>query len=163
MLFQFFHRKIEDKCTQQFLRYSSYFKLYSWLKSPGPSETFNSKCKYFVYLVVDGRFCADQRKPSSLLCSWETEEKTDLTIHYSLKCCHMNELRIFMALKWPNHRDSVCSYFVGCFGLVMWDRHMQRVLCSWDSPGKNTAVGNRSLPQGIFPTQGSNPAGSPAL
>ena len=26
----------------------------------------------------------------------------------------------------------------------------------WDSPGQNTGVGSRSLPQGIFPTQGSN-------
>ena len=27
----------------------------------------------------------------------------------------------------------------------------------WDSPGQNTGVGSRSLLQGIFPTQGSNP------
>ena len=27
----------------------------------------------------------------------------------------------------------------------------------WDSPGQNTGVGNLSLLQGIFPTQGSNP------
>ena len=32
-----------------------------------------------------------------------------------------------------------------------------RLLCSWDSPGKNTGVGGHSLLQGIFPTQGSNP------
>ena len=31
-------------------------------------------------------------------------------------------------------------------------------LCSpWNSPGQNTGVGRRSLLQGIFPTQGSNP------
>ena len=31
-------------------------------------------------------------------------------------------------------------------------------LCSpWNSPGQNTGVGSLSLPQGIFPTQGSNP------
>ena len=35
-----------------------------------------------------------------------------------------------------------------------------RLLCPWDSPGKNTGVGCHSLLQGIFPTQGSNP---PAL
>ena len=28
---------------------------------------------------------------------------------------------------------------------------------SWNSPGQNTGVGSRSLLQGIFPTQGSNP------
>ena len=32
-----------------------------------------------------------------------------------------------------------------------------RLLCPWDSPGKNTTVGCHFLLQGIFPTQGSNP------
>ena len=32
-----------------------------------------------------------------------------------------------------------------------------RVLCPWDSPGKNTGVGSHAFLQGIFPTQGSNP------
>ena len=32
-----------------------------------------------------------------------------------------------------------------------------RLLCPWDSPGKNTGVGCHSLLQSIFPTQGSNP------
>ena len=32
-----------------------------------------------------------------------------------------------------------------------------RLLCLWDSPGKNTGVGCRALLQGIFPTQESNP------
>ena len=31
-----------------------------------------------------------------------------------------------------------------------------RLLCPWDSPGKNTGVGCHSFLQGIFPTQGSN-------
>ena len=31
-----------------------------------------------------------------------------------------------------------------------------RLLCWWDSLGKNTGVGSRSLSQGIFPTQGPN-------
>ena len=32
-----------------------------------------------------------------------------------------------------------------------------RLLCPWNSPGKNTGMGSQSLLQGIFPTQGSNP------
>ena len=32
-----------------------------------------------------------------------------------------------------------------------------RLLCPWNSPGKNTGVGCHSLFQGIFLTQGSNP------
>ena len=31
-----------------------------------------------------------------------------------------------------------------------------RLLCPWDSPGKNTGVGCHALLQGIFPTQRSN-------
>ena len=31
-----------------------------------------------------------------------------------------------------------------------------RLLCPWDSPGKNTGVGCHTLLQGIFPTQGLN-------
>ena len=33
-----------------------------------------------------------------------------------------------------------------------------RLLCPWDSPGKNTGVGCHLLLQGIFPTQGSTPS-----
>ena len=32
-----------------------------------------------------------------------------------------------------------------------------RLLCPWNSPGKNTGVGSHSLLQGIFPAQGLNP------
>ena len=32
-----------------------------------------------------------------------------------------------------------------------------RLLCPWNSPGRNTGVGCHSFLQGIFPTQGSNP------
>ena len=31
-----------------------------------------------------------------------------------------------------------------------------RLLCPWNSPGKNTGVGSHSLLQGVFLTQGSN-------
>ena len=37
------------------------------------------------------------------------------------------------------------------------DSNPTRLLCPWDSPGRNTGVGCRFLLQGIFPTQGSNP------
>ena len=32
-----------------------------------------------------------------------------------------------------------------------------RLLCPWDSPGKNTGMGCHATLQGIFPTQRSNP------
>ena len=47
--------------------------------------------------------------------------------------------------------------------LQLWPTHLQphglqstRLLCPWNSPGKNTGVGCCALLQGIFPTQGSN-------
>ena len=49
-----------------------------------------------------------------------------------------------------------------CVGSVVSDSFAttwtaaHRLLCLWDSPGKNTEVGCRALLQGIFPTQGLN-------
>ena len=41
---------------------------------------------------------------------------------------------------------------------LSWPRGLQpaRLLCPWDSPGKNSGVGCHFLLQGIFPTQGLN-------
>ena len=44
-----------------------------------------------------------------------------------------------------------CSIFLWLYGL-----QPARLLCPWDSPGKNTGVGCHFLLQGILPTQGSN-------
>ena len=56
------------------------------------------------------------------------------------------------------HVFSCCSFTELCPSLC--DLHglqPARVLCPWNSPGKNTGVGSHSLLQGIFPTQGWNP------
>ena len=59
----------------------------------------------------------------------------------------------------------ICTYVYMCglSGSVMSDslrpqglQHI-RLLCPWDSPGKNTGLGCHALLQGIFPTQGLNP------
>ena len=42
------------------------------------------------------------------------------------------------------------------FFVTPWTVAYTRLLCSWDSPGRNTGVGCHSLLQGIFPTQESN-------
>ena len=56
--------------------------------------------------------------------------------------------------------DKVCSV---TFNSLRPDGlYPARLLCSWDSLGKNTGVGCHFFLQGIFPTQGSKPA-SPAL
>ena len=52
-------------------------------------------------------------------------------------------------LKWKSGNESRS---------VMFDSLRPHGLFSpWNSPGQNTGVGSRSLLQGIFPTQGSNP------
>ena len=62
-------------------------------------------------------------------------------------------------------------YLTSCLLLVIWCAQLPqscltlfdpmeckpaRLLCPWDSPGKNTGMGCHSLLQGIFPTQGLN-------
>ena len=41
--------------------------------------------------------------------------------------------------------------------MVAIPQQSNRLLCPWNSPGKNTGVGCHSLLQGFFPTKGSNP------
>ena len=59
----------------------------------------------------------------------------------------------FFFLKWRSVSHSVLSNCLGPHGL----QEPTRLLCPWNSPGKNTGVGWHSLLQGIFPTWGSNP------
>ena len=58
------------------------------------------------------------------------------------------------------HRNT-CSHTVKCaqlsYPLRPCGLQPVRLLCPWDSPGKNPGVGSCSLLQGIFPTQGLNP------
>ena len=55
----------------------------------------------------------------------------------------------------------VCACMLCRFSHVSLQRYglqPTRLLCPWDSPGKNTAVGCHALLQEIFPTQESNPS-----
>ena len=49
----------------------------------------------------------------------------------------------------------VCS--VTSSSLRLYRPQPPRLLCPWESPGKNTGVGCHAFLRGIFPTQGSNP------
>ena len=57
----------------------------------------------------------------------------------------------------------VCVCVCVCVRSVMLDTLQPcglwpvRLLCPWDSPGKNTGVGHHAFLQGFFPAQGSNP------
>ena len=50
----------------------------------------------------------------------------------------------------------VCSVLVVSNSLRPCGLQPAKLLCPWDSPGKNTGVGCHVLLQGIFPTQGPN-------
>ena len=50
----------------------------------------------------------------------------------------------------------LCAWVLSCFSYVRLFQPT-RLLCPWDSPGKNTGVGCYALLQGILLTQGSNP------
>ena len=45
-----------------------------------------------------------------------------------------------------------------CTGRQILYRVSQGLIKPWNSPGKNTGMGNHSLLQGIFPTRGLNPS-----
>ena len=63
----------------------------------------------------------------------------------------MKYLGIVEKKKEESESHSVVSNSLQSYGL-----QPTRLLCPWDSPGKNTGVGSHSLLQGVFPTQGSN-------
>ena len=44
-----------------------------------------------------------------------------------------------------------------CPTLRSYELKPAKLLCPWDSLGKNNGVGCHALLQGLFPTQGSNP------
>ena len=70
--------------------------------------------------------------------------------------CHWSPTEAGTGFLSCTHACSVASGMSDCvqpYGLLL----PTRLLCPWDSPGKNTGVGCHALLQGIFPTQGSNP------
>ena len=85
--------------------------------------------------LLQGIFPTQGSNPGLLHCTW---------ILYQLS--HKGSPSVFICLL----RHSVVSDFATP-GL-----QPTRLLCPWDSPGKNTGVGCHFLLQGIFPTQGWN-------
>jgi len=60
----------------------------------------------------------------------------------------------WVTLQWKKEKKMLVtqSYLTLCDPM-----DLARLLCPWNSPGKNTGVGCHSLLQRIFPTQGLNP------
>ena len=60
-------------------------------------------------------------------------------------------------LKWS--ASLLCACVLSCFSnvwlfAIVWTVYPTRLLCLWDSPGKNTGMGCRALLHGIVSTQG---------
>ena len=93
--------------------------------------------------------CVFYKVPLPFICSPGSSLKI---IQYFLK-----------SVDYPSHPQLTCVYV--CAKLLQWCLTLcdsvncslpARLLCPWDTPGKNTGVGCHALLQGIFPTQGSN-------
>ena len=68
---------------------------------------------------------------------------------------HTKYVCIYIAKKvWKCQLPSCVRLLALC---SLWDCSPPGLFCPWNSPGKNTGVGCRSLLQGVFPMQGSNP------
>ena len=74
-----------------------------------------------------------------------------------LKCLSTDE---WINKMWRIHKTECCVCVLAAqSGLTLQPYGLwpSRLLCPWDSPGKDTGVGCHSLHQRNFPTQGSNP------
>ena len=103
--------------------------------------------------------------PARLLCPWDSPGKnTGVGCHFLFlgKMLVGDSTCKYICRNWPflpmnfkmkeSIRQSVMSNSLRLHGL--WPA---RLLCPWNSPGKNTRVGCHFLLQGIFLTQGWNP------
>ena len=105
---------------------------------------------------------------SGPITSWQIEEEKvevmtnflfgDSKITADSDCSH--EIKTLALWKESYDKPEKESESVNCSAVfnslpphVLWPA---RLLCPWDSPGKNMGMGSHSLLQGIFPNQGSN-------
>ena len=89
-------------------------------------------------------------------CSMGSSRPRD-HIHISCIFC-IDRLILYHWATW----EAVCVCVCVCVSCSAMSNFLQshglkpvRLLCPWNSPGKNTGVGSHSLLQGIFPNQGS--------
>ena len=83
----------------------------------------------------------------------QMEKKIVLFCSWVVFCC----LCMYVCVCMLRHFSCVWLF------VTLWTIYPARLLCPWESPGKNTRVGFHALLLGIFPTQGSNPHLLPLL
>ena len=90
---------------------------------------------------------------SRMYCTWGIQPtscnncKRKVILKNCIKIRHFKQI----------HKSESVSYSVMSDSLQAHGLQPARLLCPWNSPGKNTGVGYHALLQGIFPTQGSKP------
>ena len=114
---------------------------------------------WIKWFLEELEFAATTFIKGSIHSQWKTLKHT---IHYVQKSPQCNSKGMGLNL-WANSIQSrsstwwmlsqLSSHYISTLSYSC----TARLLCPWDSPGKNTGVGCHALLQGIFPTQGSNP------
>ena len=79
-------------------------------------------------------------------------EELTRTLNFSFSWKGKRSLFIHKTVLWKMYESESETHSVMSSSLLS-----QGLYSPWHSPGQNTGVGNFSLLQGIFPTQGSNP------
>ena len=106
-------------------------------------------------------FCDTSRVTSCVTSLCVTHPVVCKLLHNSSQYVHVPSLP--RNPFWWNFTEvkKVCVYVCVSHSIMLdslWLHGLQltRLLCPWNTPGRNTGVGCHSLFQGIFPTQGSN-------
>ena len=81
------------------------------------------------------------------------------TVRLKLFSLFLYLLACYVLFVWKYYKPTRSMYaksLQSCLTLLPYRPWPARLLCPWDSPGKNTGVGFHALLQGIFLTYGSN-------
>ena len=97
---------------------------------------YSQSCRSSITINIR-TLSSPQRKPYTRYQSLPISSQTSPSVCVCVCVCEVSH--------------SVVSDSLGSHGL-----QPTRLLCPWNSPGKNTGVGSHALLQGILPTQGSN-------
>ena len=117
--------------------------LISWLQSPSVVILEPPKIKSDTVSTVSPSICHEVVGPDAMIfIFWMLSFKPDFDSPPSLSLCHC---------------PAWCACSVMSNSLQHYGLGSTRLLCPWDSPGRNTGKGCHFLLQGIFLTQGSNP------
>ena len=140
----------------------------------GRIQTLDMSTQKFTRMVVSA--CPSMKLCSAILPPQSPSSVISLHTHYfappldvyccgTLFCTGFMSIYLYLFIQYWERLDGQASedmmhtYVLSHFSCVWLCVTLQpaRLLCPWDSPGKNIGVGCHALLRGIFLTQGSNP------